>query len=136
MTKILNDPLIEPTLDVLRNALGSNFGNYQTLLELIEKYALAAEWRYYKDGKSWLCKVQHKKKTILWLSVWADCFKISFYFTQKNVESIAELPIADVIKQEFFAQKTAGKLLPIIIAVNNEATLTDIEVLMRYKLTT
>lgn len=136
MENILNDPLIEPTLDVLKNGLGSNFTNYQTMLELIEKYALTIEWRYYKDGKSWLCKVQRKKKTILWLSVWTACFKISFFFTQKNVESIVELPIADVIKQEFLAQKAVGKLLPIIIAVNNEATLTDIESIMKYKLTT
>lgn len=136
MENILNDPLIEPTLDVLKNGLGSNFTNYQTMLELIEKYALTIEWRYYKDGKSWLCKVQRKKKTILWLSVWTSCFKISFFFAQKNVESIVELPIADVIKQEFLAQKAVGKLLPIIIAVNNEATLTDIESIMKYKLTT
>ena len=23
------------------------------------------QWRYYKDGKAWLCKVQKKKKTIV-----------------------------------------------------------------------
>lgn len=28
------------------------------------------EWRYYKDGKSWLCKITQKNKTIVWISLW------------------------------------------------------------------
>lgn len=136
MKPILNNPLIEPTLDVLKDTLGENFSNYQTLLELTDKYAMTTLWRYYKDGKSWLCKVQHKKKTILWLSVWADCFKTSFFFTEKNVEAIAMLPIEQIIKEEFLTQKTIGKLRPIIIAVYNENVLMDIETIMRYKLAT
>lgn len=134
MKPILNDPLTEPTLDVLKNALGNNFSNYQTLLELIDKYSLTAEWRYYNDGKSWLCKVQHKKKTIFWLSIWADCFKTSFFFTEKNVEGIALLPIAEKLKQEFLMEKVVGKLLPMIIVVKDHEPLPDINTVIQYKL--
>lgn len=36
MKPILNNPLIEPTLDVLKDTLGENFSNYQTLLEFTQ----------------------------------------------------------------------------------------------------
>jgi len=41
------------------------------------------EWRYYYDGKSWLLKTTKKSKTIFWLSVVQDSFKITFYFGDK-----------------------------------------------------
>ncbi|PKP08994.1 MAG: hypothetical protein CVU09_13085 [Bacteroidetes bacterium HGW-Bacteroidetes-4] len=37
------------------------------------------QWRYYNDGKAWLCKVSYKKKTVFWLSVWEAYFKVAFY---------------------------------------------------------
>ena len=52
------------------------------------------EWRYYNDGKAWLCKVVNKKKTVFWLSIWEHYFKTSFYFTEKHLESIDALNIA------------------------------------------
>lgn len=107
---ILNDPKIAPSEAVLQNAMGDNFINYTSLLEIVSKHRLTPEWHYYNDSKSWLCKMMYKKKNAFWFSVWADCFKTSFYFTQKDVEKIAALPISETIKSEFLMQKPAGKL--------------------------
>lgn len=105
MTPILNNPLIEPTQRVLQNAMVDNYENYVSLLAIIKKYELTPEWRYYNDGKSWLCKMLHKKKNLFWFSVWDDCFKTTFYFTEKNLEDIVTLPISEEIKSNFCAQK-------------------------------
>lgn len=134
MKPILNDPAIEPTPDVLKSTLGKNYDNYIELLSIIEKLGLSVEWRYYNDGKSWLCKVLHKKKTAFWLSVWEDCFKTTFYFTEKNLESIDELPINQSIKTDFYAHKAVGKLLPMIIAISDSSILPDVETIIKYKI--
>lgn len=133
MKPILNDLQVEPTQEVLQNTMGENFANYLSLLEIVSKHGLTPEWHYYNDGKSWLCKMMYKKKNAFWLSVWADCFKTTFYFTEKDVENIAALPISASIKEEFFMQKPVSKLIPMIIAIKNSEPLEDIGVIIEYK---
>jgi hypothetical protein len=75
-----------PSDKVLKDALGDVYIVLESFLGTItnEEYHLNIDWRYYNDGKAWLGKVQHKKKTVLWLSVWEDFFKVSFFFTEKH----------------------------------------------------
>lgn len=134
MKPILNDPTIEPTLEVLKSVMGDNYGNHLLFMELISRYGLTSEWRYYNDGKSWLCKMLHKKRNVFWFSVWVDCFKTTFYFTEKDIENIGALPISEATKSEFFMQKPIGKLIPMIISVKNSEPLADIDVAIGYKL--
>lgn len=134
MKPILNDLQVEPTQEMLQNAMSENFSNYEMLLNIVQKSGLIPQWHYYNDGKSWLCKMMYKKKNAFWLSVWADCFKTTFYFTEKDVENIAALPISEAIKQEFFMQKPVGKLIPMIISIKDSEPLKDIGVIIEYKL--
>lgn len=79
-TQLLRDQHIFPSTEVLKNALKESYGVYEELIQTITntQYGLTIEWNYYKDGKAWLCKVQYKKKTIFWLSVWDQFFKKEF----------------------------------------------------------
>ena len=63
-TILLRDKEREPTDEVLENALGKElFTIYQDLIQTFtDEYGLELQWRFYKDGKSWLCKVVYKKK--------------------------------------------------------------------------
>lgn len=134
MKPILNDPMIVPTPDVLQSVMGGNYENYLSFMELVIKYGLTPEWRYYNDGKSWLCKILYKKKNVFWLSVWVDCFKTTFYFTEKDIENIGALQISEPTKSEFFMQKTIGKLIPMIIEIKSSEPLSDIDTVIDYKL--
>jgi hypothetical protein len=98
-----------------------------------EEYALAIEWRFYNDGKAWLGKVLYKKKTVLWLSVWEGFFKTSFYFTEKHLEKIAALDIADTIRDEFAGAKPVGRLLPMIFNISNQEQVKDLLTVVRFK---
>ena len=124
-----------PSDKVLKDALGEVYDVLESFLGTItnEEYVLSIEWRYYNDGKAWLGKVQHKKKTILWLSVWEGFFKVSFYFTEKHLEAVAALDITETIKEEFAIVKPLGRLLPMIIDVNNENQLKDLLTVVRLK---
>ena len=134
MQQLLNDPQQPPTVAYLQTLLGENNANFNHLMEVFGKYGIQSEWNYYKDGKNWLCKVQYKKKTVLWLSVWEDCFKLSFFFTEKTRAGIELLEIDSGIKSYFAAQKATGKLIPLILEIRNDSMLDDVEKMIRYKM--
>ena len=127
-TQLLRDSGIFPSKEVLKGVLGDVYPVLETLEAQVTQgeFALTLEWRYYNDGKSWLGKVCHKKKTVFWLSVWDGFFKTSFFFTEKHLESIAALDISEQIKKNFFSVKPIGKLLPMVININKQEQLTDL----------
>lgn len=132
--QILINPQLSPTPELLQEALGDNYVNFDAVITMLTERGVVAQWNYYKDGKSWLCKAQYKKKTILWLSVWNDCFKLSFFFTEKTKVDIESLEISPAIKERFNQQKAAGKLIPLIIDVRDCTLLSDIEQIVEYKM--
>jgi hypothetical protein len=62
------------------------------------------------DGKSWLCKVARKSKTIFWLSVQEKAFRTTFYFTERASDLIAGSTIPQAMKDQFAHEKKIGKL--------------------------
>ena len=132
--QIFNNPELSPSPELLKEGLGDNYANFDTVMTMLDKYGVVSQWNYYKDGKSWLCKTQYKKKTVLWLSVWDDCFKLSFFFTEKTREGIDNLEIDTAIKEEFRQQKAAGKLIPLILEIRNNTLLSNVEQVVEYKM--
>lgn len=134
-TPMLNDPNTPPTADILKQALDESYPVFLELMETIAgpEYGLVADWHYYRDGKSWLCKVSYKKKTVFWLSVWDHSFKTGFYFTEKNGSGIFKLDIDEKIKENFSSSKNVGKLIPLAISVTQKAQIKDIITIIDYK---
>ena len=134
---ILNNPDLYPDESVLKETLTEGVYNFYTeLLTTITSKSgmgLTWEWRYYNDGKSWLCKVVNKKRTIFWLSVWEGYFKVSLYFTEKHKEGIASLPISESAKNQFIAAKPIGKLIPMTIDVFGEEQLADVLAIAKFR---
>jgi len=134
--QLLKDPDVLPSAEVLKKVLDKK---YQVFKEFIttaesEEFKLIPNWRYYKDGKAWFCKITLKKKTIVWLSVWSDCFKVAFYFTEKSGGGIPGLKIDDSIKEFYLNHKPIGKLKPIVVEVRMKSQLVDINTLIKYKI--
>lgn len=132
----LKDPDIFPSPEVLEKVLGKQ---YPVLKEFIntaesEEFKLNPEWRYYKDGKAWLCKITLRKKTVIWLSVWADHFKVAFYFTEKTGAGIAALKVDDSVKEIYLNHKPIGKLKPLVVEVKEKSQLDDVKALISYKI--
>jgi hypothetical protein len=63
------------------------------------------EWRYYNDGKSWLLKVTRKTKTICWISIIKNAFRMTCYFSGKAEQLIAESDLSQEYKEQFFQGK-------------------------------
>ncbi|MDX9771897.1 MAG: DUF3788 family protein [Bacteroidales bacterium] len=131
----LNDPAVPPSPEVLQNVLGMGFPVYEKTMAVItaNPYGLVPEWRYYNDGKAWLCKVVFKKKTIFWLSVWDGFFKTGFYFVERHCPGIHELEIDESIKQNLRLAKPSGTLYPVGLVLNREEQIPDLLKIIEYK---
>jgi len=124
-----------PTDEVLAKHLGKAKPAWDTFAAGIKaEYGEAAlEWRYYHDGKAWLCKVVHRKKTVCWVSIWDRFFKTVFYFTAKHDKDIQALPIPSEWKDSYRAHELIGKLKPLVIVVKARKALEGVFVVAKYK---
>jgi len=134
--KLLTSPDLDLTSDNLKTELGHWFSIYETLTETLSKapYDISPEWRFYKDGGGWLCKMTRKKKTVFWLSAWKRFLKCGFYFTQKTGAGIAELSIDQSLKSSYAKAAPIGKLIPLEIDLTKKKQLDDLYTVASYKI--
>lgn len=132
-TRTLKEQDVFPDAAVLEKALGKTYAAFNDLMNKVTGLGLIPQWNYYKDGKAWLCKVQYKKKTVFWLSVWDKYFKTAFYFTEKNSAGIHDLDIDKDLKKDFNSRKQAGKLIPLVINIHKKEQLKDVLKVAEYK---
>ena len=133
--QLLREQKIFPSREVLQDALGKAYDVWAEFETRITQgdFSLTFEWRFYNDGKSWLCKVCHKKKTVFWLSVWDEGFKTTFFFLERHLAEIAELDISEQIKEDFCRMKPIGKLLPMVINIDKQEQLVDLLKIVKFK---
>lgn len=125
---------IYPDERVLSRLLGQSYEVYTNLLELFQKYEMNYEWRYYHDGKAWLCKVQKKKKTIVWMSAWKGFMQATIYFPLRLLETVLALDISIDTKQNITNEKNVGKSKPCTFEARSNEMLIDFEKVMRLKI--
>ena len=130
--QLLREQEIFPSKEVLQNTLGKVYSVLEELETRLtqDDFALTFDWKYYNDGKSWLCKVCHKKKTVFWLSVWEGFFKTSFFFLERHLEGIAALEIEE---NSFIIEKEWGKMIPFIFNINDKKQFPDLLKIIRFK---
>jgi len=119
--RLLADPNVRPTADVLAAALGELYGTYEKFLEGIANKGIALEWRYYNDSRSWLGKATHKGKTTFWLSIWNDYFQAGFFFMERTLPKTA------------VTEAAIGKLIPVVVKVRCGSELGYLLELAEYK---
>jgi len=130
----LADESVFPDEDVLKNVLGKAYNAYCRLLKLYDALELEYNWRYYKDGKAWLCKVQKKKKTIVWMSAWKGYMQATVYFPEKYIDEIYKLNISSEMLEKIRQTKKTGKSLPCIFEIRNITVLDDIKKTIEFKI--
>ena len=137
MNQLLKDPAIIPNSESLRIALGNELFNvYEKLIHTITQDISAEyEWRYYNDGKAWLCKVTFKKKTLCWISAWEKFILTGFYFSEKYIDEILQLPVKPEIIEDFRQRKPIGKLRAVVIELSNSMYLNDFLTFAEFKKT-
>jgi hypothetical protein len=130
----LRDESIFPDEQVLRAVLEQSYDSYLELLELFIRHGMLHEWRYYRDGKAWLCKVHKKKKTIAWMSAWKGYLQATVYFSEKHAGRLFQLDLSDETKRKFESTRMVGKLKPCTFEIMDNSLLTDFEKVIRLKM--
>jgi len=130
----LRDESIYPDKQVLKSVLGDSYTAYLDLLKIFDNNEMQYEWRYYHDGKTWLCKVQKKKKTVVWMSAWKGFMQATIYIPEKYIDAIYTLNICEERKEKIRQTKNTGKSKPCIFEIRNMDILEEFNEIMQFKL--
>jgi hypothetical protein len=120
---VLTDKTVTPTDELIFSIIGENRVYWQELLAGVhQKYPDAMElWNYYNDGKNWLFRMIWKKKTLFWIGVHQDTFRVTFYFGDKAEPLIESSAISASLKEGFKSGKRYGKIRSISMKVQGKA---------------
>ncbi|MFB3923088.1 MAG: DUF3788 family protein [Terriglobia bacterium] len=133
-TPILGDKAQFPTDQVIFSHLGRSKPLWVSFFQYLGEAHpdFTREWRYYQDGKSWLMKVQRKKKTIFWLSVIEGSFRTTFYIHEKAGNLVEGSGIPAELKKRF--RTDVGKLRGITLVHKSRKELDCAKELIAIKL--
>ncbi len=99
----LNDKSIEPNDDIIFAIIGEKKLLWeQTFAYLYDNHKdITGVWKYYNDGKSWLFRTLRKKKTLFWVKILEDTFRIAFYFADRLEPIILSSALSDNLKIQY-----------------------------------
>jgi hypothetical protein len=130
--QLLRNPDIQPTSDVIAEALGGANDAYVKFINELSSHEIQLDWRYYTDGKAWLAKGLHKwvgvrggqnEATAFWLSIWDGFFKVAIYIPGKARAEVLKLPLEDEVKQMIANSKQMGdkmKFFPLVFELYSD----------------
>jgi len=123
---VLTDKTVFPSDDVIFSFIGKNREHWESLMKKIAELFPASEgqWNYYNDGKNWLFKMVYRKKTLFWIGILSDTFRITFYFGDKAESLISGSDLPDSLKQQYLTGQRFGKIRAISFKVE-DATQVD-----------
>lgn len=133
---VLTDPNTMPTEEIVFGHIGATSSLWQGLFEYIhsEHPALHEEWRYYKDGQSWLMKVTRKTKTVFWLSVIEGAFRITCYFTDKAEDMVFGSTLSDELKEQFRTGRRYNRIRGLTITFRDDDDISYAKAMIEIKL--
>ena len=130
----LDDPDTYPDAEVLAGHLGSRSSLWDAFTRTVGTghAGMSMQWKYYRDGHRWLCRVLAKKKTMCWISVWPGYFKVTFYFGARHEADVAKAKIAPELKRAYRDSRGAT-FRPITVEVTTKASLENVDALLDLK---
>jgi hypothetical protein len=132
---ILSDPGIKPTDDYIFGILGDKQKLWKEIMShMNQNYdGSAGVWNYYKDGKRWLFKLIYKKKTVFWIGIIEDTFRVTFWFGDKALLLINGSTLPEKIKEEFATSKKYGAIRAVSIIMKEKSDVDNVLELISIK---
>jgi hypothetical protein len=129
---VLTDPNVRPDEELIFSLIGENSLYWEQLIDYLydNHFDISEEWRYYNDGKAWLYRALRKKKTIYWIGIIADTFRVTFWFGDKAEPAILASSLPDSIKNDFLSAKKYGKIRSISVEIRSSEDLQNVLVLV------
>lgn len=126
-----------PTEEAVLEAIGRAAPAWRALFGQIreEHPELSEVWNYYADGGSWLLKVSRRSKTVFWVSVVKNAFRVGFYFPDRVTAVLLESELSQALKSELRHGKPTGKLRRVSIEFGSSRGIRDVMALIALKKT-
>jgi hypothetical protein len=123
---LLSDKSVIPDDEYIFSLIGENKIHWKKIMDYVsENYKdTFGSWNYYNDGKQWLFKMVHKKKTIFWSGIINNTFRITFYLGNTAEAIIENSDLPQTVKDEFKTAKRYGLIRPVTFVINTE---TDVD---------
>ncbi|MFH1249912.1 MAG: DUF3788 family protein [bacterium] len=128
-----HDPSMYADLNLISDALKDSFPAYMELCKHLEVHGYEHEWKYYNDGKTWLCKISKKKHTVVWLSAWKGYFKTTVYLQSKYLEEFGSVAIDKEKRESIILGINDRKNIPCTFDIRNIEDLHDLFTVMQFK---
>lgn len=134
-TPFFTDKKTKPTEKAILAAVGKAAPAWEALFEKIhaDHPDLSETWNYYADGKSWLLKILHKKKTVCWSMVESGGFRVSFYFAARLTPKLLESDLSQERKDALKNVASIGKLVPVSVTFGPKRGVDDVLTLISLK---
>lgn len=135
---VLKDKDIYPKEEIIFSHINKSRATWNSVFKYVHTNhpELNEEWRYYNDGKSWLLKVTFKSKTIFWLVVVANAFRITFYFSEKAIQSFSEYPISKTLVKKIKESKKVGKSIALTFLMSDKQNIDLVKEAIELKIKT
>jgi hypothetical protein len=132
---VLTDRNQYPSEEVIASHLGRNLPLWKAFFDFVhlEHPDFTERWRYYDDGKSWLMNVSRKKKTVFWLSLAGNTFRITAYFTEKARDDVRASGLSDELKERFLDPAGQARLRGITVTFGKKKDVEDAKRLVALK---
>jgi len=133
--KVFTDESVKPNEELIFSIIGDKELIWkQTMSYLYDNNKDISEaWKYYKDGKSWLFRTMKKKKTIFWIRVLDDTFRIAFWFAERLEPNIVQSDLPDKLKTEYQNAKSFNKSRCIYIDIQDSSDFQNVKKLIDLK---
>ena len=134
-TLVLNEKTVVPTDELIFSIIGENSRHWQRLMQHVHDNYPGSEgrWKYYNDGKNWLFSMIRKKKTLFWIGVHKDTFRITFYFGDKAEPIIEKSILPEDMKEGFKTSKRYGKIRAVSMRAEKEEDIDNALILVEIK---
>ena len=125
---VLQDKSIKPTDEIVFSIIGDKSILWQEIMNYLYDHHtdITEEWNFYNDGKAWLFRTLKKKKTIFWIGVLKDTFRISFFLGNKAEPFIEESELSEKLKNDFRNAKGSKTVRSISITMSNQEDVIDV----------
>jgi hypothetical protein len=135
-TNILSDESVRPTDELVFSIIGERDLLWKQTMSYLHdnNKDISGIWKYYKDGKSWLFRAMKKKKTIFWIRLVDDTFRIAFWFAEKLEPIISQSDLPDRLKKDYEQAKSFNKSRCIFIDMQDSADLQNVKKLIDLKI--
>lgn len=135
---VLTDQTIQPDDNLIYKIIGEKQILWQQIMQyLYDQYTGVDEvWKFYNDGKCWLFRTLRKKKTIFWLGVIKDTFRITFYLADKTEPLIENSTLSEEGKNRYRNAKPSkfGRAVTITMSTNLDVETVKLLIDIKMKL--